>query len=54
VSEKLGYRVVGEAEHAPRGRPQREILFELRHEDWRPPVAVAVERLEPALPLFGL
>jgi len=54
VSEKLGYRRVGEAEHAPRGRPQREILFELRREDWRPGVAVEIEGLETALPLFGL
>lgn len=54
VSEKLGYRVVGEAKHAPRGLPQREIRFELNRADWRPPVPVAIEGLEPALPHFGL
>jgi RimJ/RimL family protein N-acetyltransferase len=54
VSEKLGYRQVGEATHAPRGEPVRELLYRLEREDWASPVPVEIENLEPALPLFGL
>jgi RimJ/RimL family protein N-acetyltransferase len=56
VSEKLGYRVVGEDFHAPRGIPLREQIFELDRETWeaqsRPPVEI--DGLEPCLQLFGV
>ena len=54
VSQKLGYRIVGRGEVAPRGVPVGHTDVELRREDWRPPVPVEIERLEIALPLFGL
>ncbi|HWB22562.1 MAG TPA: GNAT family N-acetyltransferase [Gaiellaceae bacterium] len=56
VSEKLGYRAVGEAFYAPRGVPVREQIFALDRETWeaqdRPPVEI--DGLEPCLALFGL
>ncbi len=56
VSAKLGYEVVGEAQHAPRGVPQRERIFELPRARWaaleRPPVEL--DGLEVCLPLFGI
>jgi RimJ/RimL family protein N-acetyltransferase len=54
VSEKLGYRDVGRSEIAPRGVPVGHTNFELRRDEWRSPVAVEIENLEPALPLFGV
>jgi RimJ/RimL family protein N-acetyltransferase len=53
VSEKLGYRVVGRDTVAPRGVAVGHAKVELRREDWRPPVPVEIEGLEPCLPLFG-
>ena len=54
VSEKLGYRVVGRGTVSPRGLEVGHTDVELRREDWRPPVAVEIEGLEPCLSLFGL
>ena len=56
VSEKLGYEVVGESEHAPRGVPQRERIFELTRARWesQPRPQVEIDGLEPCLPLFGV
>lgn len=54
VSQKLGYRVVGRSEIAPRGVPVGHTDLEIRREDWHSPVPVELEGLEPALPLFGL
>jgi RimJ/RimL family protein N-acetyltransferase len=54
VSEKLGYRIVGRSEFAPRGTPVGHADLEIRREEWRPPFAVAIETLEPALALFGV
>ena len=54
VSEKLGYRQVGRSTVAPRGEDVGHADLELRREDWRPPLAVEIEGLEPCLPLFGL
>jgi len=54
VSEKLGYREVGRSTVAPRGEVVGHADLELRSEEWRPPLAVEIEGLEPCLPLFGL
>ena len=54
VSEKLGYRQVGEATHAPRGEPVAERLYRIERAAWRSPVPVEIESLEPALPFFGV
>lgn len=53
VSEKLGYRTVGRTTRSPRGRAVPTTVVELRRPDWRPPVPVEIEGLEPCLPLFG-
>jgi RimJ/RimL family protein N-acetyltransferase len=50
VSEKLGYRVTGRGTVSPRGVETGHTDFELRREDWRPPLAVEIA----GLPLFGL
>jgi RimJ/RimL family protein N-acetyltransferase len=54
VSEKLGYRGAGRSEVAPRGVPVGHTNYELRRDEWRSPLPVEIENLEPALPLFGL
>ncbi|HJU36285.1 MAG TPA: GNAT family protein [Gaiellaceae bacterium] len=54
VSEKLGYRAVGRGTVAPRGVELAHTDVALRREDWRPPLAVEIEGLEPCLSLFGL
>jgi RimJ/RimL family protein N-acetyltransferase len=54
VSEKLGYRIVGRRTESPRGRPVGPTDVELRREDWRSPIRVEIEGLEPALSLFGV
>ena len=54
VSEKLGYRIIGESTVSPRGEPLPHTDLELRREDWHPLVPVEIENLEPALPLFGI
>jgi RimJ/RimL family protein N-acetyltransferase len=54
VSTKLGYRIVGEGTVSPRGVAVGHTDVELRREDWRPPFAVEIDRLEPCLPLFGV
>jgi RimJ/RimL family protein N-acetyltransferase len=54
VSEKLGYRVVGRSTLSPLGVEVGHTDLELRREDWRPPIPIEIEGLEPCLPLFGL
>lgn len=56
VSEKLGYRLAGEATFAPRGVPQRELVMLLTRAEWagREHPAVEIDELDPCLPLFGL
>ncbi|HZT85553.1 MAG TPA: GNAT family protein [Gaiellaceae bacterium] len=54
VSEKLGYREIGRGTVAPSGIEVEHTDVALRREDWRPPVGVEIEGLEPCLPLFGL
>jgi RimJ/RimL family protein N-acetyltransferase len=56
VSEKLGYELAGEGVAEPRGEPVRELHFRLTRSRWRTleHAPVAIEGLEPCLPLFGL
>jgi RimJ/RimL family protein N-acetyltransferase len=54
VSEKLGYHEAGEGFVHPRGEPIRHQKLELAREEWRPPLRVEIDGLEPCLPLFGL
>jgi RimJ/RimL family protein N-acetyltransferase len=54
VSEKLGYRIIGHSTTLRRGVEVGHTDVELRREEWRPPVAVEIEGLEPCLTLFGL
>ena len=54
VSEKLGYRFMFEDTLSPRGEPVAHRNYRLAREDWRSPVPVEIEALEPALPLFGV
>jgi RimJ/RimL family protein N-acetyltransferase len=54
VSEKLGYRFAFEDTVSPRGEPVPHRNYRLAREDWRSPVSVEIEGLEPALPLFGV
>ena len=54
VSEKLGYRIVGRSTASPRGVELPLTDVELRRDDWLPAFAVAIEGLEPCLPLFGV
>ncbi|HET7573182.1 MAG TPA: GNAT family protein [Gaiellaceae bacterium] len=54
VSERLGYRVAGRSTLAPQGVEVGHTDLELRREDWRCPVPVEIEGLEPCRPLFGL
>lgn len=53
VSEKLGYRVTGTSTIAPPGEPVEKHDFRLEREEWRCPVAVELEGVEPCLQLFG-
>jgi RimJ/RimL family protein N-acetyltransferase len=54
VSEKLGYRFTYEDTLSPRGEPIAHRNYRLARADWRTPVAVEVEGLEPCLRLFGV
>jgi len=54
VSEKIGYRVTGTRELAPRGEPVLHYDYRIERDDWRCPVEVEIQGLEPALPLFGV
>jgi RimJ/RimL family protein N-acetyltransferase len=53
ISEKLGYRIVGRRTLAPRGEPVSHDDLRLERGDWRAPVPVELEGLDPCLPLFG-
>src|SRR5205823_8340021 len=50
VSEKLGYRIGYEDTLSPRGEPVAHRNYRPAREDWRSPVPVEIEALEPALP----
>lgn len=53
ISDKLGYSRTGSHEIAPRGEPVEHLDYRLDRVGWQSPVAVEIEGLEPALPLFG-
>jgi RimJ/RimL family protein N-acetyltransferase len=53
ISEKLGYRMTGTSEIAPRGEPVPHFNYRIEREEWRCPVPVEIAGFEPALPLFG-
>lgn len=53
VSEKLGYRMTGTRTVAPRGEPVEHYDYRLERADWTCPVAVELDGVAPALPLFG-
>jgi RimJ/RimL family protein N-acetyltransferase len=53
ISDKLGYRVTGVSELSPRGEPIQHYDYRLDRADWRCPIDVEIEGLQPALPLFG-
>lgn len=52
VSRKLGYRIVGSHTVAPRGAPVEHHDLELRRDEFRSPVPVEIEGLDPSL--FGV
>jgi RimJ/RimL family protein N-acetyltransferase len=54
ISEKLGYRVAGTREIAPRGEPVLHYDYRIEHDEWRCPIPVEIDGLEPALTLFGV
>lgn len=54
VSEKLGYRVTGMSTVSPRGKPLPHYDLRIDRGDWRPPIRVEIEGLEPCLSLFGV
>jgi RimJ/RimL family protein N-acetyltransferase len=53
VSEKLGYRVTGMSSLSPRGEAIDQYDYRLERSEWRCPIQVEIEGLEPSLPLFG-
>lgn len=53
ISEKLGYRMTGISEIAPRGEPVPHYDYVLERDEWRCPIEVEIVGLEPALHLFG-
>lgn len=54
VSEKLGYRFMYEDTLSPRGEPVQHRNYRIARKDWRSPVPIRIESLEPCLPLFGV
>ena len=52
VSEKLGYVFTHEDTVSPRGVPVRHLNFRLERGDWRCPIPVEIEGVEPCLPLL--
>ena len=54
ISEKLGYRMTGTREIAPRGEPVLHYDYRIERGEWVCPIPVEIEGLEPALPLFGI
>jgi RimJ/RimL family protein N-acetyltransferase len=54
ISEKLGYRTTGTREIAPRGEPVLHYDYRMERDEWRCPIPVELEGLEPALLLFGV
>lgn len=53
VSAKLGYHETGTTTASPRGEPVLRHDLVLEQAEWRCPIPVALEGVEPCLPLFG-
>jgi RimJ/RimL family protein N-acetyltransferase len=53
ISERLGYKLTGTSEAAPRGTPVKQFDYRVERGDWRCPLLVEIEGLRPCLPLFG-
>lgn len=53
VSEKLGYRTVGTRSERPRGVDVIATVVRLDRQDWRSPISMQVDGLDPARSLFG-
>jgi RimJ/RimL family protein N-acetyltransferase len=53
IAERLGYHVTGTSQAAPRGEPVVQYDYRLERADWRSPIPVEIEGLEPCLQLFG-
>lgn len=53
VSERLGYRRTGTRTITSRGVPVQHYDYRLDSDDWISPLAVRLEGVDPALPLFG-
>lgn len=53
VSARLGYRETGTHILRPRGEPVVHHDLVLEREDWRSPIEVELEGVEPCLPFFG-
>jgi RimJ/RimL family protein N-acetyltransferase len=54
ISAKLGYSQTGSHEVAPRGEPVEHLDYRIGRDEWKSPIPVELEGLEPALPLFGV
>lgn len=52
VSAKLGYRTTGMSELAPRGEPVPHYDYRIERREWRCPIPVEIEQLQPCLPFF--
>lgn len=53
VSEKLGYRMTGISQLAPRGETVDHYNYRLERHEWRSPIAVEIDGLGQARHLFG-
>jgi RimJ/RimL family protein N-acetyltransferase len=53
ISERLGYKLTGTSEAAPRGTPVKQFDYRVERGDWRCPLLVEIDGLRPCLPLFG-
>jgi RimJ/RimL family protein N-acetyltransferase len=54
VSEKLGYRMTGVRQIAPRGEPVDHFDYRIERDEWRSPVPVEIEGLDASVrQLFG-
>lgn len=53
VSEKLGYRMTGITQIAPRGEPVDHFNYRIERTGWQSPFAIDLDEVDPARPLFG-
>ena len=53
ISDRLGYRMTGVSEVAPRGEQVPHYDYVIERAEWRCPIDVRIDGLTAALPLFG-